>query len=133
MAATVLMGMVGRIIADSRKETAIFRAVGATRLSIMQVYFTYTEFFVLWIVDLSLLLGLLVAFVFNSQCSSDFSIATAVTFSVKDLTQQFTFIGLNWANLGITVLVVIAAAYLAATIPILRSVRRNPTEDMREE
>src|SRR5690606_20139682 len=37
LAAIVLMGMVGRIIADSRKETALFRAVGATRLSVMQV------------------------------------------------------------------------------------------------
>ena len=133
LAAIVLMGMVGRIITDSRKETAIFRAVGATRLSIIQVYFTYTGFLVLWIVGLSLLFGFLAAYIFNSQLSPDFSIAAAVAFSVQDLSQQFTFIGLNWANLGIIVLVVAVASYLAAMIPILRSVRRNPMADMREE
>jgi hypothetical protein len=133
LAAIILMGMVGRIIADSRRETAIFRAVGATRLSIMQVYFTYIGFLVLCIVGLSVLFGFLAAYVLNARSSPDFSIVAAVAFLVKDLSQQFIFIGLDWFSLGFIVLIIIVASYLAATIPILRSVRRNPMSDMREE
>ena len=44
IAGVILMGMIGRIIADSRKETAVFRAVGASRLAVAQVYVAYTVY-----------------------------------------------------------------------------------------
>jgi hypothetical protein len=42
VAAFILMLTISRTVADSRKESAIFRALGATRLDIAQIYVMYT-------------------------------------------------------------------------------------------
>lgn len=55
VAAFILMLTISRTIADSRKESAVFRALGATRLDIAQIYLTYTL----------LLAGLIALFAFS--------------------------------------------------------------------
>ncbi|HET6622529.1 MAG TPA: FtsX-like permease family protein, partial [Candidatus Saccharimonadales bacterium] len=133
IASLILMTMLGRIVADSRKETAIFRALGASRLSIMQVYLTYTTFLILWVIGLSFALGLTLAFTFDYYLSPDFSLAAAVAFSVNNLDKKFGFIGLDWLTLLEIFAIIIVTGLLASVMPILRSVRRNPIKDMREE
>ena len=133
VASVILMGMVGRIIADARKETAVFRALGASRLSIAQIYITYTCYLALLTIIISLLLGFGVALWFDSRFSADMSISMALLFNVSDLTQQFHFYGLDVYDVGLIGAVILGASLLGSIIPIAHNVQRNPIRDMREE
>ena len=61
IAALIMMGMIGRVIGDSRRETAVFRAIGAKRNDIRAIYSTYTFFLSLGIVVATLVIGTAVA------------------------------------------------------------------------
>ncbi|TAH33018.1 ABC transporter permease [Candidatus Saccharibacteria bacterium] len=133
VAAVILMGMIGRIIADARKETAVFRALGASRLSIAQIYLVYTLYLGILTVLISLVIGFGVALLIDSKLSSDASITMTLLFNAADLSKQFHFYGLDITDVGIISAAVIGAALIGSLIPIAHNVRRNPIKDMREE
>lgn len=133
IASVILMGMVGRIIADARKETAVFRALGASRLSIAQIYVTYTIYLAVLTIVIALILGFGIALWVDSQFSPDMSINMALLFNVPDLSQQFHFYGLDAYDVGLISAVILGASVLGSIIPIAHNVRRNPIKDMREE
>lgn len=133
IAAVILIGIVGRIIADGRKETAVFRATGASRLMIAQIYLAYTIYLVLIIVILALALGFSFALWMNSMYSPDASINMALLFNVSDLNKQFNFYGFELYDVGIITLAVLAAAVAGASVPIASNIQRNPIRDMRDE
>lgn len=133
LASIVLMGMIGRIIADARKETAVFRAVGASRLTIAQIYMTYTFYLVLLIVAIAFVIGFAVAFYVNSHFSANTSISMALLFNIADLNKQFLYYAIDWYDVGLIAAVVAVASIVGAVVPIAHNVRRNPIRDMREE
>lgn len=47
LSATILISILGRIVADSRKENAIFMAIGYTKSNILQIYLAYTLIYAL--------------------------------------------------------------------------------------
>lgn len=85
IAALVLMGVVGKIIADSRRETAVFRALGATRSSIAQIYLTYSTFIALFITVVATLIGLLGAYLLSHKFSPDLSVSAVITYNAADI------------------------------------------------
>ena len=133
IAAVILMGMIGRIIADARKETAVFRALGASRLSISQIYLVYTLYLGILTVLIALVLGFGIALFVDSKLSPDASITMALLFNASDLAKQFHFYGLDFIDVGIISASIIGAALLGSLIPIAHNVRRNPIKDMRED
>lgn len=133
IAAIILMGMIGRIIADARKETAVFRALGASRLSIAQIYIVYTLYLGILTVLISLIIGFSIALFADSKLSPDASITMALLFNSADLSKQFHFYGLDVIDVGIIAASIIGAALIGSLIPIAHNVRRNPIKDMREE
>lgn len=133
IAAVILMGMIGRIIADARKETAIFRATGASRFAVAQIYFTYTLCLVVLMLILVLALGFGVALWVESQLSVDTGINAALMFNVNDLSKTFHFYSFEPYDLGIISAAILGASLLGSAVPILRSMQRNPIRDMREE
>lgn len=133
VAAVILMGMIGRIIADARKETAVFRALGASRLGIAQIYIVYTVYLAILTAIISLLIGFALALWADSVWSADTSVTMALLFNASDLTQRFYFYHFDLYDVGLIVAVIIAAAVVASLIPIASNVRRNPIKDMRED
>lgn len=133
IAAVILMGMVGRIIADARKETAVFRALGASRLSVSQIYVTYTIYVALITVIIALLLGFGLAVWVDNSLSPDTSVTMALLFNTSDLSRQFHFYGLDFYDVGLIAVAIIGASVLGSLIPIAHNVQRNPIRDMREE
>ncbi|MCA9328850.1 ABC transporter permease [Candidatus Saccharibacteria bacterium] len=93
ISALIMMGTVGKIIADSRRETAVFRAIGAKRLDIAQIYVTYVLLVSLVIVFFSGLAGYLLASLVNNRYSADFTIQSLVSFNASDLSKRFSLIG----------------------------------------
>lgn len=133
ISSVILIGMIGRIIADARKETAVFRATGATRFMIAQIYLAYTLYLVMIMVIIALVLGFAAALWVNSKYSPDASINMALLFNVADLSKQFTFYGLEPYDLGVIALTVLWAALIGAIVPIASNIQRNPIRDMRDE
>ena len=133
VAAFILMLTISRTIADSRKESAVFRALGATRLDIAQIYLTYTLLLAGLIALFAIFAELVAAAVVNNAFSADLSVTARYVISPRDLSLEFKLFALNLPALALTVASIIAAALLASLVPLLRNTRRNPIKDMRDE
>ncbi|MGB4759138.1 MAG: ABC transporter permease [Candidatus Saccharimonadales bacterium] len=133
IASVVMMGTLGKIIADSRRETAVFRALGAKRLDISQIYLTYALLMSGLIAIVSITAGALGAWYVNKLYSPSLSINAVLAYNARDTSTQFTTFGINTFYLGIIVALIVASALISAAIPLLTNMRRNPIRDMRDE
>jgi hypothetical protein len=133
LSATVMAGTIGKIIADSRKETSVFRAVGAKRLDIAQIYLLYT----LILASLSFLIagtiGLAGALYVNATYSPALSAQAVLAFNSHNLGKTFTLIGLNPLDFLKIYGFVLAVSLISASVPLSSNLSRNPVKDMREE
>ena len=133
IAAFILLIIISRTIADSRKESAVFRALGATRLDISQIYFVYTMIVALLTALFSIAAGLIVVYIADNVFASQITATLRIAMTPKDLATTFHFWTIDWAIIGAVALSIIAAAVLACLIPLIRNTRRNPIKDMRDE
>ena len=133
IAAFILLIIISRTIADSRKESAVFRALGATRLDISQIYFVYTMIVALLTALFSIAAGLIVVYIADNLLASQITATLRIAMTPKDLATTFRFWTIDWTIIGAVALSIIAAAVLACLIPIIRNTRRNPIKDMRDE
>lgn len=133
IASLILMGMVGRIISDSRRETAVFRAIGAKRTDIGTIYTIYTLLVSLLVIVMTLLVGWGIAFWLDKQFSAEATVKAQLTFAGVDKAAEFHLFGVWWQALVALVGLVIAAGLVAMLLPILRNVARSPIKDMRDD
>ena len=133
IAALIMMGNVGKIIADSRRETAVFRALGAKRLDISQIYLTFTVLICAFITVMSLALGSLAAYFVHQRYTDELSVQAVLTYNAQDLHKQFSLFGVNPLYIGAIAGLVLIAGLLAASLPLLTNTRRNPIRDMRDD
>ena len=133
IAAFILLIIISRTIADSRKESAVFRALGATRLDISQIYFVYTMIVALLTALFSITAGLVVVYIADNLLASQITATLRIAMTPKDLATTFHFWTIDWMVIGAVALSIIAAAVLACLIPLIRNTRRNPIKDMRDE
>jgi hypothetical protein len=133
IATVVLMGTLGKIIADSRRETAVFRALGARRLHVSQVYLIYTVLVAIMIIILSIVVGVIGALIVSHRLEPGLSVAAALAYNARDVHQHFSLFGINALYITIIAGIVVATSLLAASIPLLTNMRRNPIRDMRDE
>jgi len=133
IAAVIMMGTVGRMVADSRRETAVFRAIGAKRLDIAQIYIVYTIFLSLLIALFAILAGLALALWANHRWSPEITIQALIAYNAQDLGKTFNLYALYIPDLLLLVGLSVASGLLSSVIPLLRNSRRNPIRDMRDE
>lgn len=133
IAAFILLIIISRTIADSRKESAVFRALGATRLDISQIYFVYTMIVALLTALFSITAGLVVVYIADNLLANQITATLRIAMTPKDLATTFHFWTIDWTIIGAVALSIIAAAVLACLIPLIRNTRRNPIKDMRDE
>ena len=133
IAAFILLIIISRTIADSRKESAVFRALGATRFDISQIYFVYTMIVALLTALFSIAAGLIVVYIADNLLASQITATLRIAMTPKDLATTFHFWTIDWMIIGTVALSIIAAAVLACLIPLIRNTRRNPIKDMRDE
>ena len=131
--AAVIAGLtIGRTIADGRRETAVFRAIGFKRFDISHVYMAYTIMLSLIVALFALGVGLMIATLTHNGLWLDTTLQAQLTLGIYDTKQTFSYVGITEKAL-----LVIGAALLAGLIgmmlPLLRNVRRNPIRDMRDE
>ena len=133
IAALIMMGMVGRVIGDSRRETAVFRAIGAKRNDIRVIYVTYTLFLSSLVVIMALIIGTLVALWVDSKWAAGATAQAQVTFIGAHGTDQFHLIGLWWQALAAIVVAVIVTGLVSMLLPLSRNLARSPIKDMRDD
>lgn len=133
IAAIIMMGTVGRMIADSRRETAVFRAIGATKLDIAQIYLIYTTMLSLLIAAFSLLVGLVMGLIVHAKFSNEVTAQALVAYNAQDLTRKFDLYTLYVPDALMLLGLALAVGLLSAALPLVRNLRRNPIRDMRDD
>ncbi|HEU4914923.1 MAG TPA: ABC transporter permease [Candidatus Saccharimonadales bacterium] len=133
IATLIMMGNVGKIIADSRRETAVFRALGAKRSDIAQIYIGYTFFLSILVAALSFVIGSIGAYLVDRFISEDLSATAVITYNAQDIHRQFTLIGFDGRLLAAILGLIILAGLLSTAAPLLTNTRRNPINDMRND
>ncbi len=131
--ALILMGTVGRVMADGRRETAVFRAIGAKRLDIAQIYLTYVVMIGATIAAFVVGLGYVLANVVDQKYSGGLTVKALLAYNAKDMGRQFQLRTFDPHDIGLLVLVVLAASLLSALLPLLTNLKRNPIADMRDD
>ncbi len=133
--ATIIIWItMARVIIDSRRETAVFRALGAKRRDIVAVYLLYSMLVAVLITLFMLLLGLGIATVVDGLYSADATSLAKVAYGVFDNSiGSYHFMGINVSLLGILVAALFGICLLAVLPPLWRNVRRSPIRDMRDE
>lgn len=133
VAAFILMLTISRTVADSRKESAIFRALGATRLDIAQIYVMYTLLLAGLIALFAIVAGLIGAGVIDVLYSADFSTAAHYIIMPRDLNTTFQLFTFDPLIIALAAVSIVAAALIGSILPLVRNTRRNPMKDMRDE
>ena len=133
VAAFILMLTISRTVADSRKESAIFRALGATRLDIAQIYVMYTLLLAGLIALFAIVAGLIGAGVIDVLYSADFSTAAHYIIMPRDLNTTFQLFTFDPLIIALAAVSIVAAALIGSILPLARNTRRNPMKDMRDE
>lgn len=131
--AAIIAGLtIGRTIADGRRETAVFRAIGFKRFDISQVYITYTMLLSLLVMVFALAAGVLVALLAHNAFWLETTVQAQLALGLTDVSQRFTYIGVS-EKLVIVCGAVLSAGFIGMLLPLMRNVRRNPIRDMRDE
>lgn len=133
IAAIIMMGTVGRMIADSRRETAVFRAIGAKKLDIAQIYIIYAICLSLLIALFACVIGLVFATFANHRLSAELTVEAINAFNANDLTKTIKLYGFYAPDLLLLIGLSVAAGLLSAVLPLFRNLRRNPIRDMRDD
>lgn len=133
IAALILMGMVGRVIGDSRRETAVFRAIGAKRNDIRMIYTIYTLLLSAFIALSSLVIGFAGALWIDHLYTSAATVRAQLMYVGADSSTEFHLFGFWWQALLIVIALVITAGLTSMLLPLARNLARNPIRDMRDE
>lgn len=132
--ATIIMGLtVGRMIADSRRETAVFRAIGFKRFDISLVYGLYTLIICCLVIMAVISLGLIGSSLISSRLSEQMTTQAILATNSIDSSIRFSLVGFSPVYLGMLVGAILVVGLLAIVLPLLRNLRRNPIKDMRDE
>ena len=133
IAVVIMGGMIGRTIADGRRETAVFRAIGFKRFDITAVYTVYTLMLSMLVALFALALGLLAAYILDGYYASEMTVKALLSFGASDPTREFHLFALDSVWVWLVGAAIVALGLIAMLIPLLRNIRRNPIRDMRDE
>lgn len=133
VAVFILMGIIGRTMAESRRESAIFRAIGARRQDIGKIYGVYAGLLSVRVIMFALALGALLAGILDALYTEKATIGAHLAYAASDVSKSFHFFGLISPYLLWLIGVILVAGLVASIIPILLGARRNPIHDMRDD
>ncbi|KGN32285.1 hypothetical protein N802_18145 [Knoellia sinensis KCTC 19936] len=133
VATIIIWAMMGRVIADSRRETAVFRAIGAKRTDIIKVYVLYSIWVALRIALFAGLLAAAIVVAIEVLFTQSATRAAQLAYGVFDGDARFHFLGVPGPVFWAILAGILLMSLVAITPPLLRNIRRNPIRDMRDE
>lgn len=133
LASIVMWITMGRTIADGRRETAVFRAIGFKRIDIATAYILYAIMLSILVALLAAGLGVAGAFAVHRYFAPDMTVQAQYIFGGIDLSKEVNLMGIDQRQLLLIFAACIAAGIIGSIIPLARNVRRSPIRDMRDE
>lgn len=133
LAAIIIWFTISRIMAENRKETAVYRAMGAKRRDVTSIYITYTLLVALQIALTSLVLGVAAAFAVDYFYGPTLTDTAVAAFGILDDAPRFSLFGLYSPLLLVIVGSIFVISIIASIQPLMRNAWRPPIRDMREE
>ena len=121
------------MVSDGRRESAVFRAIGARRADIGRIYGMYTLLLAVRVVIFAAVLGLVLSFAVDVWLSSDATVGARLAYAAVDTSKEFHFISLASWYVPVILGAIVVVSLLASIIPILLGARRNPITDMRND
>ena len=132
LAIVIIWLVISRIMSESRRETATYRAMGALRSEIAAIYATYAMLLSAIIMALSLAVGLFAAYVIDKIYGGALSQAASSVFG-GDTQITFNLFAVDSSSLSNILLIMglILSVCLASSVyPIIRNVNRQPAKDL---
>lgn len=132
LAIVIMSSTVGRMLADGRRETAVFRAVGAERADISVIYGMYTLLLSTMIAILSLGVGTAIGYGIDHYYWRTVTVQAQLAFGGSSQAMQFHLFSID-QRIWLIALVAILCGMISMIFPLLRNIRRSPIKDMRDE
>ncbi len=127
----VMMNTINRVLCDSRKETAVLRAIGYTRGDIAKIYAHYALIYATIVGIVSFVIGNFAALLICAINRTSFNSLLMVKFGVfEDL--DVPLYGFSALTL-LCVFVVLFCGLLSTILPLYLNTRRHIARDLREE
>ncbi|MGH7218669.1 MAG: FtsX-like permease family protein [Candidatus Microsaccharimonas sp.] len=133
IAVIILGSMIGRTVAEGRRESAVFRAIGARRSDVGGIYAMYAVLLSMRVALFALVLGLVIALVVEGFFAEQATLGARFAYASVDTSSEFHFFGIDTWYIPAILGVIIIVGLIAAIIPIILSTRRNPIKDMRDD
>ena len=136
LAIVIMWFTISRIMADSRYETAIYRAIGARRGDIRRIYLVYVTILALIIGLVTVGLGFVTLLIVNNCFSGAITAALQSALSLTGQDVAFNFLAMSGQTAtmcGLIVLLIIVACWLSSITPIIRNTLRQPIDDLRSQ
>lgn len=131
VAILLIFSVVNRIMSDSRKETAVFRAIGYSRFEISQIYITYVAIYAAISAILISLITFIAAFAIKSAYEPQAGMYFTNFFALKE---PANFMIVEFSPLvGLVIIPIFVIGLLAALIPLIVNTRRSPLKNLRAE
>lgn len=133
IAAIIMSGTLGRMVADGRRETAVFRAIGFKRIDIASIYITYIIIISAFVVITAFTIGAAAAYALDHIYWQEFTVQSLLAFGASNITRQFHFFKLNYQLIALLTAAILGSGLISTILPLARNIRRNPIKDMRDE
>ncbi|PID31518.1 hypothetical protein CR983_00655 [Candidatus Saccharibacteria bacterium] len=134
LAALIVWFMMSRVMVDNRKETAVYRAMGARRYDISAVYLTYTVAIGFMIATAALLLGVAIAYIIDRIYGAQLASTASLAFGIGNTEKSsLTLFDASSPLILFIYAAIIVLCVLAVIQPLVRNVLRPPIRDIRSE
>lgn len=133
MAAIIIWFTVSRIMAENRKETAVYRAMGAKRRDIVHIYAVYIVLIASRVVLVSVAVGIAIALAVDYFYGSMLTDMAAAAFGIIDRAPAVHLFSLSSPLLLAVAAAIITVSLVASVQPLVRNTMRNPIRDIRDE
>lgn len=133
LAAIIIWFTISRIMIENRKETAVYRAMGAKRRDVMGIYSVYILLIALRIALLSFILGTIAAFAVDFFCGATLADTAAAAFGILDDAPKVSLFSFDSPLLLVVAGSIFIVSIIASIQPLVRNTMRSPINDIRNE
>ncbi len=133
VSAIIMAGTFGQIIADSRREIAVFRAVGASKGNIATIFVLYGFFLSLIVAGFTLAVGMIGSFIFDAILSQQATITAYATYGLVNNAFRFRFVTIDIAFVWWVPAVAIVTGILSMLLALPSAMNHTVIEDIRDE
>jgi hypothetical protein len=133
LAAIIIWFTISRIMAENRKETAVYRAMGAKRRDVTGIYVVYVLLVALRISAVSLAIGISAAFIVDYFYGKTLTDTAVTAFGIVDNAPVLSLFDLKSPMLLFIVISIFVISIVASIQPLIRNALRPPIRDIRDE